>query len=609
MNKITKIALSITYDLLMIIFAYYFSFMLRFDFNFSFITISDFYISFLLIALVNIIVFFVGGLYKSIWHCSSLPDLLKIIQVVTIGVITSSIVLFMWTRLIGFPRSVLVIYWLLLIILMGGGRFGCRFFREWMFKRKYKFERENLIIVGAGASGEQICREIIKNPSLKLRVVAFIDDDPKMRNRTLLGIPIVGDVNELPAIASKRKVKKVYIAIASATGKQLRRIVDTCVKMDVEFKTLPKLSNTLSQDIKFSLLRKIKPEDLLGRETVSLDFDSIETMIKDKVILVSGAGGSIGSELCRQLCKYKPKMLVLYEITELFIFELENELNQFFPELNIKAVVGDVRDMDKVGSVFSTYKPELVFHAAAYKHVPMMESNPLEAIKTNVWGTKIVGEASKKYGVKKFILISTDKAVNPTSIMGTTKRIAEMVCTNLQQTSDNTKYITVRFGNVLGSSGSVIPVFKKQIQSGGPVTVTHPDVTRFFMSIPEATQLVMQAGEIGHGGEIFVLDMGTPVRIVDLAKDMINLAGFELNSDISINYTGLRPGEKLFEELFSNNELQTHTTHPKVYVAEVRNNENNFDDLLNNLKLLNNDMNSNIIKSKLKELVQEYCFT
>lgn len=394
-----------------------------------------------------------------------------------------------------------------------------------------------------------------------------MDDDLGKRNKYLHGVPVLGTIDQLAKIVSKTFAEKVFIAIPSASSAQIRRIIDICKNTEVEFKTLPRMGDIIRGEADLSQLRAIEIEDLLGREEVMLDQSSMGAMINDKVVMVTGAGGSIGSELCHQICQFKPRLLICYEIGEFNLYQLEMTLREKFPAQKILPIIGDVRNQGKVEYVISNFSPCTIFHAAAYKHVPMMESNPYESVQTNIKGTKIVAEAAAKFSVARFVLVSTDKAVNPTNIMGATKRVAEIITQLTQADTAKTKFMMVRFGNVLGSSGSVIPLFKKQIEKGGPITVTHPKIQRYFMSIPEACRLVLQAGAIGNGGEIFVLDMGQPVLILDLAKQLIKLSGLREGVDIQIEYTGLRPGEKMFEELFLDGENTKNTMHPLIKIA------------------------------------------
>ncbi|MCB9094289.1 MAG: polysaccharide biosynthesis protein [Halobacteriovoraceae bacterium] len=604
--RISKKYIAIFHDLLMIIISFYLACFLRFEFSNPVKEIMHFYPTLLLIFTVKAISFQLFGFYRGIWRYSSIPDLVKIIQSISFGSTLSAGILFLFTRLEGFPRSVFLMDWFILIILVGGSRllyrFGFDYFETINISKEKK--QENIIVIGAGKAGEQITREI-KRSRFGYNVVAILDDSTNRQRRTIQGVKIKGGIDELPTIAKKYDVKLVFIAIPSAESDQIRRIVNKCLEAKVRFKTLPSINSIMTEKVALSQLRSVKPEDLLRRSTVNLDTEQLGTMIQGNIILVTGAGGSIGSELCRQLIKFSPRKLVLYEMCELFLFDLENELKNIFPNTEIIPAIGDVRDQIRLKEIFQEHQPHLVFHAAAYKHVPMMEHNPHEAIKTNVIGTYNVAQLAGEFGCKKFTLISTDKAVNPTNIMGTTKRCAEMVNIYMQEKFPQTSYVTVRFGNVLGSNGSVIPTFKRQIQQGGPITVTHPDITRYFMSIPEASQLVLQSTSFGEKGKIFVLDMGSPIKIIDLAKDMIYLAGLKPNIDIEIKITGLRPGEKLYEELFSTQEELTQTSHAKIKVAKARPLKADFQKFINDI-LKNKEMNKDEVIAHLRQVVPEF---
>lgn len=421
------------------------------------------------------------------------------------------------------------------------------------------------LIVGAGNAGEALLREMLRRKDVNYEVVGFIDDEPAKQGMSIHGISVLGTVDQLPRICEENSIDEIAIAIPSATRKELRHVVQVCQGTKLRFSTVPSLTDIASGKLKVSQMRDVDINDLLGREVVQLDVHSIEAFLRDKVILVTGAGGSIGSEMCRQVCTFGPKLLLLVEQSENPLFFVERELRNTFPEVNYEAIVCDIVDKQRVDKIYEQYHPQVVIHAAAHKHVPLMESNPGEAIKNNVVGTRNMADAAEAFGTEHFVMISTDKAVNPTSIMGSSKRIAEMYIQDLNNTS-NTHFVTVRFGNVLGSNGSVIPIFKKQIAEGGPVTVTHPDMTRYFMTIPEASQLVLQAAAMGKGGEIFLLDMGEPVKIIDLARELITLSGFRVDEDIEIRFSGLRPGEKLFEELSIEGEDMIATKHPKIAI-------------------------------------------
>lgn len=422
-----------------------------------------------------------------------------------------------------------------------------------------------IMIVGAGNAGEALLREMLRRKDANYEVVGFIDDDPLKQQMSIHGITVQGTVVQLPALCEKLSIDEIAIAIPSATRKQLRHVVQVCQGTKLKFSTIPSLTDIASGKLKVSQMRDVDINDLLGREVIQLDLQQIAAFLTDKVILVTGAGGSIGSEMCRQVCAFNPKQLLLIEQAENPLFFIEGELRKNFPQVAMDAIICDITDKGRVEEIFGRYRPQVVIHAAAHKHVPLMEGNPGEAIKNNVIGSRTVADAADAFGAGHFVMISTDKAVNPTSIMGSSKRIAEMYIQDLNRTS-KTSFVTVRFGNVLGSNGSVVPIFKKQIDEGGPVTVTHPEMTRYFMTIPEASQLVLQAAAMGEGGEIFLLDMGEPVKIVDLARELITLSGFRPDEDIEIEFSGLRPGEKLFEELSIIGEDKIPTKHPKIAI-------------------------------------------
>jgi len=540
--------------------------------------------------------------YRAVLRYASTSDLVRIFKGTLYGVGLSAVILLLWNRLDGIPRSALIIDWFLLFFAVGGGRLLYRVLRD---GSNTKNKGTKTLIVGAGSAGVQLLREFRNNPNLKTKIVGFIDDNPRMKNSTILGAPVFGGAHLIPKLVKKLSVKSVIIAIPSASGDEMTRIVGFCKDLDIEISTLPKMEDNLYSKIDYSKVRKVLPEALLGRDSINLASKTIADMIFDKTIMVTGAGGSIGSRLCKEIASFKPKQIIFYEVSEFFLYQLENEIQALFPELSYVPIIGDVRSERSLESVFKTYQPQIVFHAAAYKHVPMIEKNPAEAIKTNCGGTNTLSELCGKYNVEKFVLISTDKAVNPTNVMGTTKRIAEIICQHKQEKFPATSYVTVRFGNVLGSNGSVIPLFQKQIEAGGPVTVTHPEITRYFMSIPEACQLVLQAGAMGRGGEIFVLDMGKSVKIVDLAKQMITLAGLKEGIDIEIVYTGLREGEKLYEELFANNETLIQTSHPKVRVATSRPIKDEHKDLIKDLCQARYTDGVQLRKS-IQEIVPEY---
>jgi FlaA1/EpsC-like NDP-sugar epimerase len=491
------------------------------------------------------------------------------------------------------------------ILFLAGLRMVIRLYHE-EFRTVEEGRLKRFLIVGAGNAGEALLREIHRMAVTEYDVIGFIDDDRVKQGLNIHGLPVLGTVEQLPKICKERNIEEIAIAMPSATHHQLRRVIQVCDGTKIRFRTVPSITDIASGKFRVSQIRDVDINDLLGRQVVRLDLDLIEAFIKYKIILVTGAGGSIGSEMCRQVCNFNPKLLLLVEQAENPLFYIERELRKQFPDIPIKAVICNITDKGRVEELFERYGPQVVIHAAAHKHVPLMELNPGEAIKNNIVGTQVVADAADKYGTTNFVMISTDKAVNPTSIMGSSKRIAEMYIQDLNRTS-KTHFVTVRFGNVLGSDGSVVPIFKKQIAEGGPVTVTHPEMKRYFMVIPEAVQLVLQAATMGKGGEIFVLDMGEPVKIADLARELITLSGFRPGEDIEMVYTGPRAGEKLFEELSIKGEDMQPTRHPKIVIW--RNIPMDRDSLLIGINELVNSADaqdhSEIIQ-KIKKFLPEY---
>jgi FlaA1/EpsC-like NDP-sugar epimerase len=467
-------------------------------------------------------------------------------------------------------------------------------------------QRHRVLLIGAGQAGVLVAREISSRPDLGLDPVGFLDDDIHKQGTRISGLAVLGTTAQLAAIAAKKRVHRVLITIANAPGHQIRRITMACHAAGLDTKIIPGIYEIVGDRVNLSRIRQVAIEDLLGRAPVQLDEVSVSSSVQGKVAMVTGAGGSIGSELCRQLCRFSPSRLLLVERAENALFEIHRELLAAFPEVTIEPVVADVCDQPRMEQLFARFSPAVVFHAAAHKHVPMMEWNPGEAVKNNVLGTRTVAQLADRHRVAQFVLVSTDKAVNPTSTMGATKRCAEIYVQALSQRS-STRFVTVRFGNVLGSAGSVIPIFKEQIARGGPVTITHPDMRRYFMTISEAAQLVVQAGAMGHGGEIFILDMGQPVKIVDLARDLITLSGFRPDDDIEIAFTGIRPGEKLFEELSTDNEHAEKTKHPKIFIGRIRAHQwEQVERDLAPLAELANSRDENSIRRALAAIVPEY---
>lgn len=515
---------------------------------------------------VQACIFWAAGLYRGLWRYASLPDMRRIALAATAATLVVPLVHVMARLDVPLPRSALLALPFVMVFLMAGSRFAYRTLREHQRSRDTAGEGQPVIILGAGDTGAQLIRELSRNA--RWNPVALLDDDPSKRGRVVNGVTVRGRTDEYARIARELDVSTAIIAMPTASASVRRAIMQQCVSAGAQVLTIPAVEEILAGRLGVDWLRRIELEDLLGREPIVLDTERLRQQLSRRTVLVTGAGGSIGSELCRQIARFKPDLLVLFDVSEFALYTLREEFVESFPEVAIASRVGDVKNARRVDAVIEAFKPDVVFHAAAYKHVPMMEDgNAWEAVQNNTLGTWVVADAAVRHGVEEFVLISTDKAVNPTNVMGATKRMAELVCQALHARGV-TRFETVRFGNVLGSNGSVIPKFAEQIARGGPITVTHPDIIRYFMSIPEAAQLVLQASAMGKGGEIFVLDMGDPVRIVDLARDMIRLAGHTEN-DIRIEFTGLRPGEKLYEELLADGENTLPTQHEKVKVARA----------------------------------------
>jgi len=517
-----------------------------------------------LLVFVQLLFYWYFGLYRGVWRFASVPDLVRIIKAVVAACIVSVLLLFFFAHLSIMPRSLFPLYGLLLIALLSAPRIFYRYIKD--HKYLNSGEKKRVMIIGAGGAGEHIVRDLLRNKGCYNPVV-FVDDALDTQGKEIHGIRVKGICDDIPKIVKDYDIDLAIIAIPSANASSMRRIVDLCNQAQIPFQTLPSLDALASGRVAVSELREVDLEDLLGREQVELDWKAIQSSIVGKVVLVTGGGGSIGSELCRQIGQLNPKLLIVIERSEYNLYQLQQEIHQKFPDLNFKTYLEDVGNRLMIKHIFQKNKPDIVFHAAAYKHVPILEAHVCAAVRNNIQGTEVLARAAKEFGVTKFILISTDKAVRPTNIMGASKRSAEILCQSLNE-PNSTHFVTVRFGNVLGSSGSVIPLFKRQLAVGGPITVTHPDVTRFFMTIPEAARLILQAATIGQGGEIFVLDMGQPVKIRYLAEQLIRLSGKEPDLDIKIIYSGLRPGEKLYEELFYQNEDRLETKHPKIFQAK-----------------------------------------
>ncbi len=502
-------------------------------------------------------------LYNRAWSYASVRELVVIVKAVTFSILAAGSIQFLIQQDVYF--RLLVITWMLHIILIGGSRFSWRMLRDSYIKPKT--DKKRALVVGAGAAGAAVVKQLQHSEDSDLEPVAFVDDDVKKYKLQLHGIKVEGTVADIADVIFKHNIDQIIIAIPSLGKKELQRIYEECAKTNAKTKILPLIEDVMTGKVSVSEFRDVEVEDLLGREPVELDIQSISEMVSGQTVLVTGAGGSIGSEICRQVSKFTPSQLLLLGHGENSIYQIDMELRKAYgTRFEIVPLIADIQDRERIMEIMSLYQPHVVYHAAAHKHVPLMEYNPQEAVKNNVIGTKNVAEAADIAGVGTFVMVSTDKAVNPTNVMGSTKRIAEMVVQNLALTSP-TRFVAVRFGNVLGSRGSVIPLFKKQIQAGGPVTVTHPDMTRYFMTIPEASRLVLQAGALARGGEIFVLDMGEPVKIVDLARNLIRLSGYTIE-EIGIEFSGIRPGEKMYEELLGEDEVHSEAVFPKIFVGK-----------------------------------------
>lgn len=555
------------HDLLWVPIALWLAYWTRFNFEWlPFSAYEGYWPSVMVALVVQGAVFFVFGLYRGMWRFASIPDLMRILQAVLVGTAATFIALFLVNRLQGVPRSVMLLYPLFLVAALSGPRLLYRWLKDHSFLA-VRSGGKRALIAGAGRAGEMLVRDLIKDTSYQ--PVGFLDDDPVKSGRDIHGVRVVGPLADLERQMEERAVDVVLIAMPSASASVMRRIVNACVARNIPCVTLPSLTELADGRVEVSRLREVRIDDLLGRAPIRLDDVGVNEFVGGRRVLVTGAGGSIGSELCRQVLGYAPAQLVMLDNGEFNLYRIEQEMRERGASKVCVALLGDVRDSGTMRRIFEQYKPQVVLHAAAYKHVPLVEDNVAEGVRTNVFGTRLIADLAQEFGVEKFVLVSTDKAVNPTNVMGATKRTAEIYCQSLAA-ARKTAFITTRFGNVLGSAGSVVPLFRRQIEAGGPVTVTHPEISRYFMTIPEAVSLILQAAAMGEGGEIFVLDMGEPIRIVDLAEQMIRLSGHEPGRDIEIRFVGLRPGEKLHEELFHMQENLVGTRHPKILLAEAR---------------------------------------
>ena len=569
-QRLRRICVIVIMDILCIVLSFFAALWFRYDFSIA--AISNHYLHFFSVMIgpwtvLSLLVFYLFGLYRSIWSFVSIDELFRIILAyLCLGLCLILLMVVMPGQV---PASYYILGILFSFFCTVGLRFSYRFLRylysDFLLRRGKS--TKNVMIIGAGEAGRSLIREFAHRDMHNYKVVCLIDDNPSKNNRILEGLPIVGGREDIPNAVKKYNIKKIIYAIPTSSGQTKKEILDICSTTGCEIQVVPGIFQLVNGEVRMESLRNVEVQDLLGRDTIDVNWQEIGKFITGKRVMVTGGGGSIGSELCRQIAKNHPEELVIFDIYENNAYNIQMELNRKYPYLKLKVLIGSVRNTARVESVLDTYRPHLVFHAAAHKHVPLMEDSPNEAIKNNVFGTYKMAKAAAKYGVSKFVLISTDKAVNPTNIMGASKRLCEMVVQMMGRTTD-TDFVAVRFGNVLGSNGSVIPLFKDQIANGGPVTVTHPEITRFFMTIPEAVSLVLQAGYYAKGGEIFVLDMGQPVKIADMARNLIRLSGLEPDVDIKIEYTGLRPGEKLYEELLMDEEGLQDTENKLIHIGK-----------------------------------------
>ena len=595
--------LAFVHDLVAVFVAWGLAFLLRFNFEMPTEYVDVLFSTVVTVVIVDGAVFFAFRLYRGLWRYASIHDIkLLLIATGVCGLAVPAAFLLLRPEIFP-PRSVFVLHPVLLAAIMSGSRLAYRTLKDRRLARLGSLSSRPVLVLGAGDAAAKLLKELTVSP--EWRVVGALDDDPRKHGHQLVGTTVLGHTDRLPEVAAKYGAEHAIIAMPGVSHHVRKRLVDLCQSANLKPLTVPSLDDLLGGRVAVSQIRQVELDDLLGRDPVKLDSEGLNRLVGSASVMVTGAGGSIGSELCRQIAKFSPAQLILFEMSEYLLYRIEQEFREAFPQTNIVCIVGDVKNASRVDHVFSVYRPKVVFHAAAYKHVPLMEDdNAWEGVRNNVGGALVLGRAAIRHEVERFVLVSTDKAVNPANVMGASKRLAEMICQRLQASAD-TRFVLVRFGNVLGSTGSVIPKFRKQIAQGGPVTVTHPDVTRYFMSIPEAAQLVLQAGLMGEGGEIFVLDMGESVRITDLAREMIRLSGFS-EDEIQIVYTGLRPGEKLYEELLADGEATLQTPHPKLRIARSRDVPLDLLETVDAWLEENDTVSDAAVREELKKWIPEY---
>lgn len=607
MRAYSRKIILILLDIILVNAAVYTALLFRFDAIVPVHYMNVFIHTFILLTFLKIVIYYAFGLYTSLWRYASIDELIQIFFAVSIGAALEYI--FGLILQVTFPKSVYALAGILTLTYIGGSRLSYRVLRRVKnFTQNTNAGKTKVMIIGAGDAGSMVIREMKTHDDMPYLPVVVIDDDNKKHRSNIHGVPVKGNRNKIVEMAQKHAVDEIIVAMPSVSQKALAELLNICKQTNCRLKTLPGVYEIINEKVSIKQIRDVSIEDILGREEIKLNTEEISGYLKDEVVLVTGGGGSIGSELCRQIAKFSPKKLLILDNYENNAYDLQQELiRKYKDKLNMEVLIASVREKERLREIFRKYKPSIIFHAAAHKHVPLMEHNPAEAIKNNVFGTLNTAQCADEFGAKRFVMISTDKAVNPTNVMGASKRVAEMIIQSLDKHS-KTEFVAVRFGNVLGSNGSVIPLFKKQIAQGGPVTVTHPDIIRYFMTIPEAVRLVIQAGAMAKGGEIFILDMGEPVKIVDLARDLIKLSGFEPDEDIEIVFTGLRPGEKLYEELLLSEEGIQTTAFRQIYVGQPL--ELSYQEVLLCIKALENSMNDvELLKQCMAGIVATYHYT